>query len=96
MGEHPSAPGVEMAVDALATFRLTRLVTQDWITDPARQQIKARYGPAAYDFVTCPWCVSIWLAAAVLTARRLAPRAWSLAAAGLAASATAGFLAERS
>lgn len=51
------------------TARLTRLVTADSITDPARDWIeakaKAKLGKGAWakfdDLVSCPWCVSVWV-----------------------------------
>lgn len=88
-------PGAWLVADGLAVFRLTVLVTQDTITDKIRQRIKRRFGDTAYDFVTCPWCVSIWVAAGVVTAHRVAPRLWAYPAVGLAASGVTGFLAER-
>lgn len=55
-----------LAVGAAA--RLTRLVTTDAITGWARARIIGRRGPdsrLAY-FVSCPWCVSVWVAAATI------------------------------
>lgn len=48
---------------ALATYRLTRLVTTDSITLPLRIRLEAR--PFVGALVTCPWCLSVWLAPAV-------------------------------
>jgi Protein of unknown function (DUF1360) len=48
-----------------------------------------------YTLLTCPWCVSIWLGAAVVALTRFAPSAWQYAALALAFSGVAGFLAER-
>lgn len=61
-----------------ATTRLTRLVTQDRILAFLRKaaanadaRIRARRGRpggepgALYDFITCPWCVSVWIALAL-------------------------------
>jgi hypothetical protein len=58
-----------------ATARLTRLVNEDAITQPIRSWFFRR-DPAAEDmepeeigrwayFITCPWCVSIWVGALV-------------------------------
>ena len=49
--------------------RLTRLVTKDSITDPARKWIEAKMVKAGQrglwnkidELVNCPWCVSIWV-----------------------------------
>jgi hypothetical protein len=45
---------------AVATWRLARLVTVDEITRQLRERVAARGDRWAY-FVTCPWCVSIWV-----------------------------------
>jgi hypothetical protein len=55
-----------------ATARLTRLVTEDTITGPMRAAImrRSKNGPDgwAYLWVSCPWCVGLWIAAAVTLA----------------------------
>jgi len=103
-------------VDALAIARLTRLVTSDVITEPARERLVCwtyrRHGdegeapatgwvdfsgadpdaPKLAKLVTCPWCVSVYLGAAVVVLRRWLP-GWHLIARGLAASEVAGLLA---
>lgn len=72
---------------ALATHRLTRLITLDEITRPARSRLYDRLSgerPDATPFVrttrkslayllTCPWCVSVYAgtATALLQDRRL-------------------------
>lgn len=102
-----------LLVDALATFRLTVLVTADAITDRWRDWIRRRgwtYDAgrpelpipvptmlgarfrALHTLVTCPWCISIWLAAGVVIVTRLVPDVWQYAAMALALSAVAGRL----
>ena len=47
--------------------RITRVLTVDRITYPIRARIVVRLGPdhpLAY-FVTCPWCIGLWVAAGV-------------------------------
>lgn len=83
-----------LTCDALAVYRLAVLVTKDEITAPARDAILKRSEPA-FLFITCPWCVSIWLAALAVALTRLVPAVWQYAALGLALSGAAGFLAER-
>ena len=97
---HPAERALDLLTDALAVKRLTRLVTEDTITEPLRNEIFKRFGPPetsrGVSFgVTCPHCVSIWLAAGVVTARIVFPRAWSVTARGLALSAVTSLLAER-
>lgn len=55
---------------ALAVARLTGLITQDLITEPVRDAVIGRLpanqvGEHLEDLITCPWCVSIWVAAVV-------------------------------
>lgn len=102
---------LELAIDALATYRLTRLATADVISEPARRAVLRRTGtevgpdqddlsavevveglkdpPRLATLVTCRWCAGIWIAAAVTTARLVAPRSWQPASRGLALSAAA-------
>lgn len=91
-----------LAVDALSVFRLTRLVTGDKITEPLRDQLhraawRADSIPVAKKIetlVSCPWCVSWWIAVMVVSARRLAPSMWDPVARALAFSAATGLIAE--
>jgi hypothetical protein len=83
-----------LAVDALAVYRLAVLVTKDQVAEPLRQKVLARSERAFY-FVTCPWCVSIWIAGGVVALTRFYPTEWQYAALALALSGVAGFLAER-
>ena len=96
-----SSPGLWAVLDALATYRLTRLVTSDRITEGARRRaggwdpaIATMTRPGLFDFLTCPWCVGIWVAAAVVGLTAGAPSVWRYPAAGLAFAAVAGWLAE--
>lgn len=49
--------------------------------------------PKVARLITCRWCAGIWIAGGVVAARRLAPRAWTPVATGLALSAAATLLA---
>lgn len=89
---------VWLIVDALAVYRLTRLVTRDSLPLVARPRDAAvrRWGDRALGyFVECPWCVSVWVAAAAVTGRVLTPTWWTPLALVLAFSAVTGWLAER-
>lgn len=64
---------------ALAVARMTRLVTQDEITRPLRGMVLRRLNDEnpvhlklAY-LLECPWCVSIWVGAAVFSAVAMWP-----------------------
>lgn len=97
-----------LTCDALAVYRLAILVTKDTITDPIRAWLGKpwSYGAApgaysgvrwrAFQLTGCTWCVSIWLAAAVVALTKFAPGAWQYGAMFLALSGVAGYLGERS
>lgn len=85
-------------VDVLATHRVTRLVTEDVITQSARQKIFEKYPPNEDSWsyaLTCPWCASIWIGAGVAFARKFYPRVWNPVAELLAFSSAAGLIQER-
>jgi hypothetical protein len=85
--------------DVLATYRLTRLITRDTITEDLRYAVTdaaltkhSRVPLKAAELVGCPWCVSVYVAALVVAARTFIPRLWRPVALGLALSTAAGFL----
>lgn len=84
----------DLLLDALATFRLTRLVVADTLLEEPRARLLVRLETSGHhklaEGLSCMWCVSIWLAPAVVIARRRAPRAWDPVARTLAFSAVAG------
>lgn len=84
---------VTLAVGALAVHRLTRLVVADTITEPVRDRIRDRApeGRLAY-FLTCPWCVSVWVGAGWALLAAAAPGVAVPAGAALAWSSVAGLL----
>lgn len=92
----------EILLNALATYRLTRLVVQDEITVELRakafEQIKKLPDPVANKLsylITCPWCVSIWAAGVLLILRKTSPELAEFLTGLLAASAVAGVISER-
>ncbi|MDE1904824.1 MAG: DUF1360 domain-containing protein [Rhodospirillales bacterium] len=89
-------PVLWLVIDALAVFRLTRLVTADIITDRPRRWVLEHLGTGWFDFVTCAWCVSMWIAGVVVLLTALAPTEWKYVAYVLTLSAVAGLLAARS
>jgi hypothetical protein len=87
-----------LVVDALACYRATRLITRDSVPVfrvPRDAVVRRWEGRPVAELVTCPWCVSVWLAAGIVTARLLLPGPWTLLALVLAFSAVAGWLSER-
>lgn len=81
----------------LAVSRLTRLVNKDYITDPLRLYVMRRFGGPnsvpAY-FLSCPWCVSMWVALMVAPLVILATSLsfWLFPVLALAASQITGWL----
>lgn len=54
-----------LALAALATARLTRLVTTDYLTEPPRLWLQRRLPEKLAYLIGCPWCASMWVAAPV-------------------------------
>lgn len=88
---------VALALYVLAVARVTRLITEDVITEPLRLHIERRFGGesmVAYLF-SCAWCMSLWVA--LVTAWAVVDLAglptWLWAPLALAASHLTGLLA---
>lgn len=87
----------DLVVFVGATMRTTRLAMTDTITEPARNAIarRAEAGsiPAAWaeTLLSCPWCTSMWAAAAVGAGALVLPsRYWRAGAAALTAAEVTG------
>lgn len=72
---------ISLIVATLAVARLTRLLVDDRITVRYRQWVVKRWGEDSMPsyLVHCPWCTSIWVAAAVMPIAALWPNKWTLA-----------------
>jgi len=86
-------------VAALAVARVTRLITDDYLIAPIRQALIKRWGvksKLSY-LLTCPWCMSVWVGAAVAAgAWKWGDSGWFIVpAVALAASHVTGVLATR-
>lgn len=84
-----------MITSALATYRLTRLITTDEITAPLREAVWDRYPPESSKIgyvLTCNWCTSIWAGSALQVSRIIAPKTTRTIETILAVSAVAGML----
>lgn len=83
-------------VTALAVARVTRLIVADYITAKPRQRLVLRWGVHSMRsyLITCPWCMSLWVAAvAAPVAFWFGDTAWyQVPALGLALSQTVGIL----
>jgi hypothetical protein len=89
---------LDLATDALACYRLTRLATLDSLppVKRTRDKVLTRWGDSEWsELAVCPWCLSVWLAAGVVAARTIAPRTWTPVARVLAYSAVTGWLSSR-
>lgn len=78
---------MDFIVDALAAHRLTRLAVEDVITEPIREKVFEKYPPHSRSLsyaLTCSHCAGMWVGAGIVAARLVAPRAWRVAAVGLA------------
>jgi Protein of unknown function (DUF1360) len=86
---------LDAAVDAFATYRLTKLLQEDDVPPLPRLRgvFMQRFGSTPWgQLADCPWCLSMWCGAAVVVARRVSPRLWNSVASILAASAATGLL----
>lgn len=76
-----------------ATVRLTKLILEDYITEPIRDKVWSKY-PAdtkiGYLF-TCPWCMSIWSAASLSLLSKVSPRTSKVVNTVLTASLLTGY-----
>lgn len=89
------------AINALAVYRLARFLTRDTLIERPRNYFINRWMHGLYphkklaELIVCPWCCSVWFAAAVLLLVRYQNGWWHWVATGLAFSAVAGYLAEK-
>jgi hypothetical protein len=87
-----------LLVDALAVYRLARLIIEDEITASLREPLtdwlaEHEHHQVLY-LISCYWCLGFWLAAAATLARGRWPRVWSSTAYALAVSAAVGLIHE--
>ena len=84
------------AVSALATYRLTRLITTDEIFSDLRMKWWKKHPPETTKLgylITCDWCTSVYAASALQISRMIAPRTTTALETILAFSAVAGLVA---
>jgi hypothetical protein len=83
---------VRFISDILATYRLTKLVMEDRITEDFRNLIYSKFpkdSMLSY-LIGCSWCVSIWAGLTIFTLRRVSPETADIVSGLLAASAVTG------
>lgn len=86
---------LSLVVATLAVARITRLLTEDFITSGYRRWVVNRWGPdskMSY-WVHCAWCTSVWVAAPIMPIALLFPYLWVIGILSIpAASLAAGLL----
>lgn len=82
---------------SLATFRTSKVLTTDVITEEIRQKVWNRFPPHTkfgYLF-TCDWCMSIWTASIITVCYTIVPVATLIVAMPFAFSAVAGLISSK-
>jgi hypothetical protein len=85
---------VSFISDVIATYRLTKLIMDDKITEDFRNLIYEKFpkdSKLSY-LIGCPWCVSIWAGATIFTLRKISPSTADIVSGLLAASAVTGVI----
>lgn len=86
---------VHLIILALGTYRISRFFIEDVLFTPVRDRIWAKWPPNStkigYLF-TCYWCMSLWIALAVVVLYLLLPLLAVAACTVLALSAIAGVI----
>lgn len=83
---------VSLANDIIATYRLTKLVMDDKITEDFRNYIYEKFpreSKISY-LISCPWCVSVWAGMVIFAIRRIDPDTADVVSGILTASALTG------
>lgn len=83
---------VSVLTDIVATYRLTKLIMEDKITEDFRSLIYEKFprdSKLSY-LIGCAWCVSIWAGLTIFTLRRISPETANIVSGLLAASAVTG------
>ncbi len=84
---------MRLIVRALATYRLTRLVGQDYITNDVRRWAQKRAPERIAYLLSCPWCISVWLAPLIVAADRSRRKVLTGGVEAMALSCVVGFIA---
>lgn len=90
---------LSLVVDALASYRLTRLVVEDDFppVKAAREEFLGAYDEDDWPakLVTCPWCAGFWIAVMVVFLRWIFGDRITPLFKALAFSAVTGIISER-
>lgn len=85
---------LKLILAILGTYRLTKLVMEDYILEDVRQFIFDKFpkkSKISY-FFTCPWCISIWVATGLLVLRYYYPKIYDELVLMLTMSAATGII----
>lgn len=89
---------LDYALGAAATARLARLVTRDSIFDTPRLRYVQAMDKGGHsklaELAVCPWCISVWIGAAIALAGHSKVPGYRLATSALAFSLAAGVINE--
>lgn len=88
---------VSLVIDTVAVYRLTKLITDDLITEDLRNLVYNHTQPSSKlrYLITCGWCSSFWAAVAIVSLRRISPDAANIISTALALSAVTGVAYDR-
>lgn len=67
----------DFVIDALATYRGTRLIVEDQVAEKLRDRIWDKH-PTDHGIgylITCPYCTSVWVGTAISMSKLAAPKA---------------------
>ena len=87
-----------LLTDIVAVYRLTKLVTDDKLTEDIREAIFSKFPPNSSKLgylLSCGWCTSIWAGLIVFGLRRVSQSTADYLSATLAASALVGIAYDR-
>ncbi len=88
----------DLVLGAAATARLARLATRDSIFDTPRLRYVRRMDAAGHpklaELAVCPWCISVWMGAAMALAAHKKVPGYQMATAALTFSLVAGVVNE--
>lgn len=86
-----------LLVNALAVYRIARVVARDTITDRPRTALTTKFHGMLVNLILCIWCLSFWLAigAVLLTVWSTSREGWLVIASMLSVATIAGQLSER-
>lgn len=96
--EHTMKNFLDLVILALATVRITRLITTDTILASAREKFWKRFPPESsmYGYlITCNWCSSVYAATLVMSMYRITEGPALFVSSILALSCVAGLVADR-